>query len=124
MFVPNRCTIDNHLIVRGIVRDYNPWVHNGEREEQASSTDDDTDDELLYKGDGLFAYDIPENDANNTATEKGSNELPKKFSKLVENAEPTFYLGCKTFTRLEFLITLLHIKVSWKWSDKSFSMLL
>ena len=84
------------MIVRGILRDYNSWVHYGERKEHASSTDDDKDDELLYKGDGLFAqddmtplvreatkvytYDISENDVNNTATGKGSNDLPKEFS--------------------------------------------
>jgi len=42
----------------------------------------------------------------------------------VKDVEPTFYLRCKTFTRLEFFITLLDIIVSWKLSDKSFSMLL
>ena len=50
--------------------------------------------------------------------------MPKEFHKLMEDAEAELYPGCKTFTRLEFIVTLLHIKVSYKWSDKSFSMLL
>ena len=41
-----RSTIHNHLIVRGILRDYNPWIHHSESEEQANSTDDEMDDEL------------------------------------------------------------------------------
>ena len=53
-----------------------------------------------------------------------SNEVPKEFYKLKEDAEVGLYPGCKTFTRLEFLITLLHIKVSCKCRNKSFSMLL
>ena len=42
----------------------------------------------------------------------------------MQDVEAELYPGCKTFTRLEFIVTLLHIKVSCKWSDKSFSMLL
>ena len=53
----NRSTIHSHLIVRGMLRDYNPWIHHGESEEQANSTDDEMDDELLDKGDALFGHD-------------------------------------------------------------------
>ena len=42
----------------------------------------------------------------------------------MEDAEAELSPGCKTLTRLEFIVALLHIKVSCKWSDKSFSMLL
>ena len=56
--------------------------------------------------------------------EDGQNEVPKEFHKLTEDTETNFHPSCKTFTRLEFIMTLLHIKVSCKWSDKSFSMLL
>ena len=118
------------MFVQGILRDYNPWVTHRGREKQASSTIEETNDELLFKGDGLFGhddmtslvheatkvctYDIPKNDVNNTATEKGCNELLKEFSKLVEDAKATLYPGYRACTRLEFLITLLHIKVSCK----------
>uniref|UniRef100_A0A803MKF3 Uncharacterized protein n=1 Tax=Chenopodium quinoa TaxID=63459 RepID=A0A803MKF3_CHEQI len=54
-----------------------------------------------------------------------NDETPnKEFMTLLEDIESELYPGCKTFKRLEFLVTLLHIKVSNKWSDKSFSMLL
>ena len=54
----------------------------------------------------------------------GKNEVPKEFDKLMEDTEAELYPSYNTFTRLEFIMTLLHIKVSCKWSDKSFSMLL
>ena len=53
----NQSTIHNQLIVRGVLRDYNPWIHHGESEGQANSSDDKMDDELLDKGDSLFPHD-------------------------------------------------------------------
>ncbi|XP_056698659.1 uncharacterized protein [Spinacia oleracea] len=43
---------------------------------------------------------------------------------LVEDMKAELYPGCTTYKRLEFIISLLHNKVSNKWTDKSFSMLL
>ena len=79
---------------------------------------------LICEATNVFTYDNPENTVNNTESGEGSNEVAKGFYKLKEDAEAALYPFCKTFTRLEFLITLLHIKVSCKWSDKSFSTLL
>uniref|UniRef100_A0A803N991 Transposase n=1 Tax=Chenopodium quinoa TaxID=63459 RepID=A0A803N991_CHEQI len=53
-----------------------------------------------------------------------TSETPMLLQKLMEDMEGDLYPGCKTFKRLEFIMSLLHIKVSNKWSDKSFSMLL
>lgn len=39
-------------------------------------------------------------------------------------AEEELYLGCKTFSKLEFIVTLLQLKVSGHWSDKLFTGLL
>ncbi|XP_048500651.2 uncharacterized protein LOC104886512 isoform X2 [Beta vulgaris subsp. vulgaris] len=42
----------------------------------------------------------------------------------MKDAQEELYPGCKTFSRLEFIVTLLQLKVSGRWSDKSFNGLL
>lgn len=42
----------------------------------------------------------------------------------MNDAEEELFLGCQTFWRLEFIVTLLHLKVSGGLSEKSFSGLL
>ena len=36
----NRSTIHNHLMVGGIMMNYNPWIHHGEYEYHINSSDD------------------------------------------------------------------------------------
>ena len=41
----NRSTIHNHLIVRGILRNYNPWIHHGQYEDHIDSSNDGIEEE-------------------------------------------------------------------------------
>jgi len=54
----------------------------------------------------------------------GNAKVPSDFQKLMEAVDVELYPGCQTFKKLEFIITLLHIKVTNRWSDKSFQSLL
>ncbi|KAI5344268.1 hypothetical protein L3X38_012145 [Prunus dulcis] len=47
-----------------------------------------------------------------------------KFYKLLEEAEEPLFMGCETYSNLSFVVTLMHIKCSNNWSNKSFNMLL
>lgn len=46
------------------------------------------------------------------------------FDQLLENARCPLFDGCKNFSRLSFIVKLLHIKTFGGWSIKSFDMLL
>ncbi|KAG8371533.1 hypothetical protein BUALT_Bualt13G0097800 [Buddleja alternifolia] len=56
------------------------------------------------------------------------NAVPKwesdKFMRLLADADKKLYPGCENFTKLSFIVTLMHIKILSRWSNKSFSMLL
>jgi len=45
------------------------------------------------------------------------------FYKMVEDAGKELYPGCK-YSKLRFIVRLLHIKFVGRWSNKSFDMLL
>ena len=140
-FFHNRTTIHNHLIIRGIVRNYSPWIHHGECEDETNNSDNDVEEDSLDVMDNFVIGDdmrrlvqdavnvppgISESFGDHADSEGGYayTEVPTTFDKLMEDAKAELYHGYKTFTRLEFVVTLLHIKVSSKWSEKSFSMLL
>lgn len=146
----DRVTMKCHLIAKGIVRDYNPWVHHGEVVDQRvissedceyeiSSGDDDVNNDNFMVGDDLTSLlfdatrthgdscntELPHDDMPDVSSEQGgSKSFPKEFHKLMQDLESELYPGCKIFKRLEFIVILLHIKVSGKWTDHSFSLLL
>ena len=48
----------------------------------------------------------------------------EQFAKLVRDAREPLYPNCTKFSKLEFLIKLLHIKTVNRWSQKSFDQIL
>ncbi|KAL2942228.1 Histidine--tRNA ligase [Bienertia sinuspersici] len=140
----NRKDMHCHLLVYGIDRSYNPWVSHGESVHQIDNNEegyigedsDNESDEIAYDDMGPFVYDatnawksmnttLDENErSNELGSSSGTSETPVLFQKLMEDMEADLYPGCKTFKRLEFIITLLHIKNTGTWTDKSFSLFL
>uniref|UniRef100_A0A803N176 Transposase-associated domain-containing protein n=1 Tax=Chenopodium quinoa TaxID=63459 RepID=A0A803N176_CHEQI len=143
----NRKNMQCHLLVYGIDQSYKPWVSHGESAEKTNnnedgyreevSDNDDEIDEMPFDDMAPFVFDatnawnsinstpVNENEGTtNIGLNSGTHETPRLLQKLMEDMEADLYPGCKTFKRLEFIMSLLHIKVSNKWSDKSFSMLL
>lgn len=55
-------------------------------------------------------------------TPKESNV--EDFYRLVDEGKQPMYTGCTEFSKLTFLVELFQLKVSGKWSDKSFTALL
>ncbi|KMT02820.1 hypothetical protein BVRB_8g194030 [Beta vulgaris subsp. vulgaris] len=135
-FDQDRDTMRAHLFRVGIDPDYNPWIFHGEEqsfevtdEEMSEEEGDDFKDEDPLVSDDLASL---VREATNVVVEpqvsddrdRGDDELPDKFHKLMKDAQEELYPGCKTFSRLEFIVTLLQLKVSGRWSDKSFNGLL
>src|SRR5438128_2726701 len=54
----------------------------------------------------------------------GNSSGADDFYRLVDDASQELYPGCKTFSKLNFLVRLLHTKFLGGWSDKSFDTLL
>ena len=46
------------------------------------------------------------------------------FKELLNQASRELYLGCSEFSSLNFLVTMVHVKVPNGWSNKSFDMML
>ncbi|XP_021845823.2 uncharacterized protein [Spinacia oleracea] len=144
LLAQNRKDMQCHLLVYGIDSSYNLWVSHGENDEQYDNSDEaDTegteeveetempfDDMAPLISDAKNAWNSTSSvlDDNDNTTDYGSsggnNEYPKELMTLVEDMEAELYPGCTTYKRLEFIISLLHNKVSNKWTDKSFTMLL
>lgn len=123
-----------HLICDGFKHGYRLWIFHGEASSSAHCTtheqvqveqravDRDEIPEMLrdmaygldQMGEG-GAADGSSGDANNDADD---------FYRLVDDASQELYPGCKTFSKLNFLVRLLHTKFLGGWSDKSFDMLL
>ncbi|XP_048502675.1 uncharacterized protein LOC109135778 [Beta vulgaris subsp. vulgaris] len=135
-FDQDQDTMRAHLFRVGIDPDYNPWIFHGEEqsfevtdEEMSEEEGDDFEDEDPLVSDDLASL---VREATNVVVEpqvsddrdRGDDELPDKFHKLMKDAQEEIYPGCKTFSRLEFIVTLLQLKVSGRWSDKSFNGLL
>ncbi|XP_056686230.1 uncharacterized protein [Spinacia oleracea] len=132
----NRETMRAHLLRVGMEPDYNPWIFHGEEqldmgnmemsEEEGDLFDDE--DPLVSEEMAALVHDatnvVPENLNDRDEEDKDHPEIPDKFYRLMKDAEEELFSGCKTFSRLEFIVTLLHLKVSGHWHDKSFTLLL
>ena len=129
-----------HLIVRGFISGYTHWRAHGELWDNSASTsrtheisDDilhDTSNPQVDDMGGLLhdAFAFSQIDGVMGDATNDSNEMPsidvEKFYKLVDDSQQDLYPGCKKFSKLSFIIRLLHLKCMGKWSDKSFNMLL
>ena len=54
----------------------------------------------------------------------GPDEETSNFLKLMQDAQIELYPNCRKFTKLSFVVRLLHMKVLCGWTDKSVTMLL
>ena len=64
------------------------------------------------------------NDLGNIEDDVTRTTHKKSFDELLKEAQQELYSGCSKFSKLSFIVKLLHLKVYNKWSNKSFDMLL
>ncbi|XP_042946082.1 uncharacterized protein LOC122279468 [Carya illinoinensis] len=129
--------VERHLFIRGIDKNYTVWIFHGD-EEYLSLSDDDNlhdsphDDQYIDDIDimlediqaGRFSG-VPSNESfNGGGTTSVEPESTKSFDQLLVDAHRPLYEGCTKYSKLSFLVKLLHIKTLGGWSVKSFDMLL
>ena len=144
VLLQNRKSMHCHLLVYGIDSSYNPWTSYGEVDHTYDSEDayevyssNRNEDVMTFNDMALLIFDVIDVWNSTTSTVYINNTEPneheglrenyethKDFNKLMEDIEAELYLGCKTSKRMEFLITLLHVKVSCKMTNKAFSLIL
>ena len=107
--------VKQHIHCRGFNKSYTEWVYHGEK---LVSSDSDAENASMnvdnQNNDGL---DVMLNDMGDVIGETDG------FNKLCRNVERYLYPGCGK-SLLSVVTKLLHIKVTNKWSDKSFDIFL
>ncbi|KAG8365720.1 hypothetical protein BUALT_Bualt17G0001300 [Buddleja alternifolia] len=78
---------------------------------------------LLHDVFGRYNDDYPMGDPQEV-TDEGHNTESDRFFKLIEDSQQELYPTCKTFSKLSFLIRMLHIKCLDNWTNKSFNMMI
>ncbi|XP_041994040.1 uncharacterized protein LOC121744538 isoform X1 [Salvia splendens] len=122
-----------HLTVDGFIPGYNQWIAHGELPSRLSSSGENQHNSL---GDddmrGLVhdAFGVP-NEEGHTEEYTGAqmdvdyaNGQAKEFYKLIDNSQQPLYEGCDKFSKLSFIIRLLHLKCIGSLNNKVFDMLL
>ncbi|PHT83946.1 hypothetical protein T459_12389 [Capsicum annuum] len=118
------------------MKSYVHWRHHGEQsqirdnneaiyskdENEAHDKDDGIHTMLEEVAEGSFANYL-EYTGKNVCSNMSEKESTT-FDKLLKEDERELYPGCKKFSKLSFLVKLLHLKVYNQWSNKSFDMLL
>ncbi|CAN6172856.1 unnamed protein product [Urochloa humidicola] len=125
--------IRDHLISVGFMDGYTSWILLGEgmwssgpnitsssqsEEENAASTDGM--DQMLMEGFGMY-------DAGALGRDEGEDEPDvdaEAYYKLVSDGSQQLYPSCKRFSKLQFLVRLLHLKNTWGMSNGCFDDLL
>ncbi|XP_035541671.1 uncharacterized protein LOC118344673 [Juglans regia] len=130
--------VETHLFIKGINPNYTQWIFHGEEETTLYVSDDDLDDDIIQEDDyiddmqhmlddiraGTFV-DVPQDSTHlpNRPSIPVDGPAPS-FDQLLEDARRPLYDGCTEFSKLSFVVKLLHIKSIGGWSIKSFDMLL
>lgn len=137
----DRETIHEHLMINGILQDYRIWNFHGENlivqdhdnnqlRDLAQQVPEVTSHEPLVQEMLNDAFGMHEGSASNeNCIGASTSHIPmessvKDFYRLIEEGKQQLYTGCTEFSKLTFLIELFQLKVSGKWSDKSFTALL
>ncbi|XP_048570518.1 uncharacterized protein LOC125551358 isoform X2 [Triticum urartu] len=142
-----------HLLCDGFISGYKRWIYHGEASSPLASESDhdevqpdnfqeeidlDDYDEMLEMiqdiahQNGDFSDSSGEDPSHQDAEPEGVDPFLEKKKKKDEDAFRQFiaddreelYLGCTTFSKLHFVVRLLHVKSLGGWSDKSFDILL
>ncbi|XXG58741.1 hypothetical protein AAC387_Pa04g0977 [Persea americana] len=140
-----------HLEENGMDKTYTRWLFHGEDfEEMSEDEDDDGEVGVEQRCDGLQEMladlcvgtyemeinveNIPQGEASSShgpsAADEDqqpsyamSNDLdPQPFDAMLNDLHLPLYPGCKKFSKLEFLVKLMHVKIINRWSNKSFDM--
>lgn len=108
--------VRTHLIANGIMTLYKTWYCHGEAISSSSFNRKHQHVEEEDVGDNMCDMI---NDLEDHFVHK-----PDLFESMMNDAETPLFNGCKTFTKLSFLVKLFHLKASGGWTNSSFTGLL
>ncbi|KAM3000067.1 hypothetical protein FF2_041508 [Malus domestica] len=103
------------------------WIHHGETNQPlyseqgiGNNTPSAFVDDMFGMVQEAFGHsNVDPNMENDQSTEnehsEGPNDETRKYFKLLQDAECPLYSGCEKFTKLSFIVRLLHIKVLGGW---------
>ncbi|KAF5459683.1 hypothetical protein F2P56_019609 [Juglans regia] len=135
-------TVEDHLFIIGIDPTYTEWIFHGEDDPflDATFSYEEADDASAYSD---YIDDVDEmlddirhgSFMDNSARYEGNanpNDQPStsytptnlNFEELVANARHPLYPSCDKFSKLSFIVKLLHIKSIGGWTVKSFDMVI
>ncbi|XP_027067621.1 uncharacterized protein [Coffea arabica] len=132
-----KTVVEDHLLTQGIRKSYTRWIHHGEQFQHQNCGDstkhgdgeDDSDTEDLNDmlhdigtaqwGDNWAGREESTDDSLNANHSDTDN-----FLKLLEDAKKEPYPGNHFYSKLSFVVTLLHLKTMSGWTIKSFNALL
>ena len=124
------------LIRYGMIEEYTRWIHHGEPYELNNSSDgvELHNDDVLgntinnrYEDVSNLLEDLQrgtcmETNRGEGSTNQGPNKEFNKFSNLWNEAQTQLYPGCQNYTKLSFLVRLMHNKIMTNSSIKAFNM--
>ena len=131
-FANTRDNVEANLLTIGILPSYTHWFRHGEERHFQTCDSLDSDDEL--DGDGFSemvedyyaafnaASCVAGDSSGDSTPEEPNDDVANFFLKLGDNKQKLF-LDCK-YTKLSFIVKLLHIKCLSGWTNKSFTILL
>ncbi|KAL3513701.1 hypothetical protein ACH5RR_026418 [Cinchona calisaya] len=120
-------------MVHGISKDYVTWVYHGESYQNDSDEkhilheefhDEDEDDDLDDMLNDLSRANCGEGWQDIGCSSSDLYCKADAYLRLLDDAKQHLYLGCKSFSKLSFIVSLLHLKTMSGWTIKSFDGLL
>ncbi|XP_042974803.1 uncharacterized protein LOC122306440 [Carya illinoinensis] len=134
--------VEDHLFLIGIDTSYTEWIFHGEEEtvqyntlsNEEGSDDypyndyiDDVDEMLDDIRVGSFMDNSSSPEANADRVPEGHTShtpMHPNFNELLDDAKKPLYPNCSKFSKLSFIVKLLHIKTVGGWIVKSFDMII
>ncbi|XP_056688396.1 uncharacterized protein [Spinacia oleracea] len=121
--------IENHLVIRGFMPDYNIWYWHGEKLPVDRSSQEDVLEE------DTWPLTFENSDSDESVEEDRISEMMDGLgdhvhegSRMYENvskaAETQLYPGCTKYSKLSGMLDLFNIKTLGGWTDESYDLLL
>ncbi|XP_052624731.1 uncharacterized protein LOC128132267 [Lactuca sativa] len=120
----NPKTMRRHVRIYGFSQSYKTWIYHGEPLIPPVVDVVSPSNEMADVIDDVM-WESRENDINldEGTSNTGGSGVDDDFEELLEAVETKLYPGC-TFSFLDFLAKLMHMKVNNKWTDSSFDQLI
>ncbi|KAL6564873.1 hypothetical protein OROMI_016323 [Orobanche minor] len=117
-----------HLMVDGFIGGYSNWIAHGELFEDDAFTSNIEEKNIGSCTQNEYGLEDMLNDLfpQGSAMEETVGDIPvlevEHFYKLIDDSQKELYKGCKKFSKLSFIIRLLHLKCLGKMSNNHFDM--